>query len=60
MTFGKLGYSWAITYFGYWVFWMGRGHLGDVYDFMRFYSISLIDFSLSMISPFLDKRLTAD
>ncbi len=38
--------------------WDGR--LGDVYDFMRFYSISLIDFSLSMISPFLDKRLTAD
>ncbi len=36
------------------------GRLGDVYDFMRFYSISLIDFSLSMISPFLDKRLTAD
>lgn len=37
----------------------GRTH-GDVYDFMRFYSISLKDFSLSMNSPFLDKRLTAD
>jgi len=24
MIFGRLGYSWAITYFGYWVFWMGR------------------------------------
>ncbi len=40
--------------------YLGDGHLGDVYDFMRFYSINLIDFSLSMISPFLDKRLTAD
>ncbi len=36
------------------------GNIGDVYDLMRFYSINLIDFSLSMISPFLDKRLTAD